>query len=105
MTMVKRDLVVRIAKQTGYPQREVMDIAQLFLDGIVDELSMGGNIEFRNFGVFELVTRKERVGRNPRKADVAIKIPERMVVKFRPGKILRERVDQLSVESVAGSGK
>lgn len=98
--MVKRDLVVRIAKQTGYPQREVMDIVQRFLDGIVDELAMGGNIEFRNFGVFELVTRKSRIGRNPRKADVAITIPERVVVKFRPGKILRDRVEELSPSDI-----
>ena len=93
--MVKRDLVVRIANKTGYPQREVMDIVQGFLDEVTDVLAMGGNLELRNFGVFELVTRKERVGRNPKKADVAIKIPERVVVKFRPGKIMREKVGGL----------
>lgn len=98
--MVKRDLVVRIAQKTGLPQREVMKVVQLFLDGIVDELAMGGNIEFRNFGVFELVTRKSRVGRNPRKADVSITIPERVVVKFRPGKILRDRVEELEPSDI-----
>ena len=103
--MVKRDLVVRIAKQTGYPQREVMDIVQRFLDGVIDELAIGGNIEFRNFGVFELVTRKARIGRNPRKADVAIKIPERVVVKFRPGKILRDKVDGLTAEDIIPPAK
>ncbi|MGL4854927.1 MAG: HU family DNA-binding protein [Lentisphaeria bacterium] len=98
--MVKRDLVVRISKETGYPQREVMDTIQRFLDGVVEELSNGGNIEFRNFGVFELVTRKARVGRNPRKAAVAITIPERVVVKFRPGKILRDKVDKLTASDI-----
>lgn len=101
--MVKRDLVVKIAKETGYPQREVMDIVQRFLDGVTDELSTGGNIEFRNFGVFELVTRKARIGRNPRKAEVAIEIPERVVVKFRPGKVLREKVDKLSASDIVES--
>ncbi len=93
--MIKRDLVVRIAKETNIPQRDVMDIVQKFLDGVVSELSIGGNLEFRNFGIFELVTRKSRIGRNPRKADVAIEIPERVVVKFRPGKTLKENVSKL----------
>ncbi len=93
--MIKRDLVVRIAKETDVPQRDVMEIVQKFLDGVVDELSIGGNLEFRNFGIFELVTRKSRIGRNPRKADVPIEIPERVVVKFRPGKTLKDNVSKL----------
>ena len=65
MTMTKRDLVVRVARQANMKQSDVMDIIQLTLDTITEELAEGHNIEFRNFGVFEVLTRKARVGRNP----------------------------------------
>ena len=85
MTMTKRDLVVRVAHEAGMKQSEVMNIIQLTLDTITEELAAGNNIEFRNFGVFEVLTRKARVGRNPNSPKQEVKIPERAVVKFKPG--------------------
>ena len=93
--MTKRDLVVRIARQTGLRQRDVMTVVQKTLDIITEELAADRGIEFRNFGVFEVTTRKARVGRNPNAPERTVKIPERKVVKFKPGKIMRERVLKL----------
>ena len=93
--MTKRDLVVRIARQTGLKQRDVMTVVQKTLDIVTEELSHERGIEFRNFGVFEVTTRKARVGRNPNSPKRTVKIPERKVVKFKPGKIMRERVLKL----------
>ncbi|HQC51571.1 MAG TPA: HU family DNA-binding protein, partial [Lentisphaeria bacterium] len=58
--MTKRDLVVRVARQTNLKQSDVMDVVQLTLDTITEELAAGRSIEFRNFGVFEIMRRKER---------------------------------------------
>ena len=52
------------------------------------------NIELRNFGVFEIKVRKSRKGRNPNKPEIEVAIPERVVVKFRAGKELRERISK-----------
>ena len=93
--MTKRDLVVRIARQTGLNQRDVMQVVQLSLDTITNELAAGRGIEFRNFGVFELKVRRPRVGRNPNSPRKTVDIPERVVVKFKPGKIMSERVVKL----------
>ena len=65
------------------------------LDGLVDELAKGGNVELRNFGVFEIKVRKSRKGRNPNAPTNEVVIPERVVVKFRAGKELKERVEKL----------
>ena len=100
MTMTKRDLVVRVARQTNMKQSDVMDIIQLTLDTITEELAAGNNIEFRNFGVFEVLTRKARVGRNPNSPKQEVKIPERAVVKFKPGKEMRKLVVKLSPKAV-----
>ncbi len=92
MTMTKRDLVIKVARQTTYKQAEVMDIVQLALDTITEELAAGRSVEFRNFGVFEVMRRKSRIGRNPNAPKNEVTIPERMVVKFKPGKEMKQQV-------------
>jgi len=90
--MTKRDLVVRIADETGLIQQDVTAVLQKSLDYIVESLEKGENVEFRNFGVFEIAIRKSRIGRNPNKPEDVVTIPERRVVKFKPGKIMKQRV-------------
>ena len=92
MTMTKRDLVVRIANETGLVQQDVFNVVQKALDHITDALAQGDHVEFRNFGVFEIRTRKQRIGRNPSNPTQVVTIPERKVVKFKPGKVMRQLV-------------
>jgi nucleoid DNA-binding protein len=90
--MTKRDIVVKIAKDTGLIQEDVQLVVQQLLDNITAALVDGEHIEFRDFGVFEVAVRKSRVGRNPRKPDSEVVIPDRKVVKFKPGKKMKELV-------------
>ena len=94
--MTKRDLVVKIANETGIIQTKVADIVQLTLDNIAGELISGKKIELRNFGVFEIKIRKSHKGRNPRNTKNEVIIPERAVIKFRAGKELKEAVEKLA---------
>jgi len=94
-TMTKRDLVIKVAKDTNIRQSDVMDVVQMTLDTITEELAAGRSIEFRNFGVFEVMRRKERIGRNPNAPKNEVTIPERVVVKFKPGKEMKHLVLQL----------
>ncbi len=90
--MTKRDLVVRISKETGIPQQDVFAILQKTLDYITDAMAGGEHVEFREFGVFDVCRRKTRIGRNPKQPDVPVPIPEHNVVRFRAGKRMRELV-------------
>ena len=90
--MTKRDLVMRIADETGLIQQDVYAVIQKSLDYIVESLENNDTVEFRNFGVFEVRERKKRIGRNPNKPENVVTIPARKVVKFKPGKIMRERI-------------
>ena len=96
--MTKRELVVRIAgesrtdKTTELSQAQVLWVVQKTLDLITDGLVRGEHFEFREFGVFEIQTRKARVGRNPNKPTDTVVIPVRRVVKFKPGKVMKARV-------------
>lgn len=98
--MTKRDIVVKIASDTGQIQSDVAQTVQKTLDIIADALSDGETIELRNFGVFETKVRKSRKGRNPKKPKNEVTIPERCVVKFRAGKELKERVFKINPEKV-----
>ncbi len=88
----KRDLVMRIAEETGLIQQDVHEVIQKTLDYITESLARGENVEFRNFGVFEVFERKSRIGRNPNKPDQVVTIPTRKVVKFKPGKVMKHQV-------------
>ena len=90
--MTKRDLVMRIADETGLIQQDVFSVLQKSLDYIVEALENGDTVEFRNFGVFEVRERKQRIGRNPNRPENVVTIPARKVVKFKPGKIMRQKI-------------
>lgn len=90
--MTKRDLVVRIAEETGIIQQDVYAVVQKSLDYIIEALEQGETVEFRNFGVFEVRQRKQRIGRNPNKPDHVVTIPPRKVVKFKPGRIMKQKI-------------
>ncbi|MCK5850125.1 MAG: integration host factor subunit beta [Kiritimatiellae bacterium] len=90
--MTKRDIVMKISKKTGIVQEDVQIVVQKTLDYISEGLIQGEHIEFRDFGVFDVMTRKARVGRNPNKPNEVVQIPKRRVVKFKPGKKLKKHV-------------
>jgi len=90
--MTKRDLVTRISKETGLLQKHVYTVLEKALDCIIESLEKGENVEFRNFGVFQLRIRKSRIGRNPNKPSHVVTIPRRQVVKFKMGRIMKQRV-------------
>ena len=94
--LTKRDLVMKISEETGLLQSDVLNTIQKTLDYITETLASGRNIELRNFGVFEVVLRKPKPGRNPKNPTVPVPIPARAVVKFVSGKIMRERVLELT---------
>src|SRR5271169_2201923 len=103
MTMTKRDLVIRISNETGLVQQQVLDVVQKTLDYIAEAVPKGEKVELRNFGVFEVKVRKARIGRNPNAPATDVPIPERSVVKFKPGKEMRGEVLKLPPPSQAPS--
>jgi integration host factor subunit beta len=62
---------------------------------MITELASGGRVEIRGFGAFSLKHRKPKMGRNP-KTGVAISIPQKHSVYFKPGADLKKRVDDSS---------
>ena len=102
--LTNREIVLEIYEKTGFPQKEVQATVQMTLDIIMDALAAGRNVELRNFGVLEVQVRKSRIGRNPNKPEAEVVIPQRAVVKFKSGKILKQLLKKLDLAKLqAGS--
>ena len=96
--MTRSDLVEELASRFAQlTQRDTEFAVKAILDAMNDALVRGHRIEIRGFGSFSVNRRRPRMGRNPRSGE-SVAIPEKRVPHFKPGKALRESVDQRTVE-------
>jgi nucleoid DNA-binding protein len=98
--LTKREIVLQIFRKTGFPQKQIVDTVQQTLDIIQKALADGRNVELRNFGVLEVQIRKQRIGRNPNKPEAEVVIPQRAVVKFKSGKILKQQLKKIDLAKI-----
>ena len=92
--MTKSELIERIAqKNTQLAYRDVELAVKTVLEHMAECLAGGERIEIRGFGSFSLHFRPGRLGRNP-KTGAPVSLPAKHVPHFKPGKELRERVDE-----------
>jgi len=103
--LTKREIVLEIYRKSGFPQKQIVDTVQQTLDIIQRALADGRNVELRNFGVLEVQVRKQRIGRNPNKPTDTVVIPERAVVKFKSGKVLKEQLKKIDLASLERGGR
>ena len=117
--MTKKDLAKAIAEEMGLTQIQVKAIIQRVFTGITETLLHEGRLELRNFGVFDSIVgtlagqgrielrnfgvfavkrRKPRKARNPRTGQ-AVEVPAKLVVTFKPGQVMAERVGALKSEA------
>lgn len=95
--LTKRDIILDIYKKSEVPQRDIQEVVQLTLDRIAEALGQGQDVELRKIGTFRIEVRKSRIGRNPKQPKKIVMIPRRLVVKFKPGKIIKRQLKQIKV--------
>ena len=89
--MKKSELITKISENNQYlTLKDVDRIVNSILTEISLQLENGGRVEIRNFGVFDIKTRKAHVGRNPRTGE-SVDVPEKLALYFKAGKLMRER--------------
>ena len=89
--MTKKDIILKVADESGLKQTDVKIVVQKTFDYMVEALVRGEKIELRNFGVFKIKERKSRTGRNPRTNQV-IPVPPRKVVVFKAGLEMKQKI-------------
>ena len=98
-TITKKELIDRIADNSGARRVQVKRVVQQFLDEIVSELGKGNRLEFRDFGVFETKIRKARKAQNPKTLE-PVAVPEKRTVKFKVGRLMKQRLSDMTGASV-----
>lgn len=96
-TFTKRDLVNELSNSLGLRHQDVTALVEGFIEQVGSALERGDDVTLRTFGTFELRKAKSKIGRNPKKPDSTMVIPERYVVRFKPGMELKQRVARLPV--------
>jgi len=90
-TVTKKELIDRIAEQTASKHVAVKKIVQQFLDGVIEELSKGNRLEFRDFGVFEVRERAARIAQNPKTLE-RVHVPAKRSVRFKAGRLMKQKL-------------
>ncbi|MBK1701835.1 integration host factor subunit beta [Thiococcus pfennigii] len=98
--MTKSELIdVLAAGQNHLAYKDVELAVRCILDNMSNALASGERIEIRGFGSFSLHYRPPRIGRNPKTGE-AVSLSGKYVPHFKPGKELRDRVNQAYQEEL-----
>ncbi|WP_133797403.1 HU family DNA-binding protein [Prosthecobacter fusiformis] len=101
-TVTKRDLITELSDQTGLKHHQVAEVLDGLIELIGKKVESGHDVTFRKFGTFEVCVAKSKIGRNPNKPENEVLIPDRCVVRFKPGRELKERVAKLPPSKLNG---
>lgn len=91
--MTKSELIELISRKQNQLSHSDVELAvNHIVDAMITAMAAGDRIEIRGFGSFSLHHRQARLGRNPKTGET-VALPDKRVPHFKPGKELRERVD------------
>ena len=90
--MNKGGLVGEVVKRTGQTRADVSRVIDASIDVIRDTVAKGERVALVGFGTFEQRRRSARTARNPRKPEVTITVPARVVPSFNPGQAFKAAV-------------
>ena len=91
--MIRSELLQELAAENPELRaEEVEQVVDVFFDEIAARLAEGGRVELRGFGTFSTRQRESRTGRNPRTGS-PVSVPSKRVPYFKPGKEMRERLN------------
>ena len=88
----RKELSNSISKQIGFSKNFSSVIIDDFFETMIQYLIQFQKIKISSFGTFQIINKKERIGRNP-KTKVQAKISSRKVVKFKPSLIFKKKIN------------
>jgi integration host factor subunit beta len=93
--MTKAELVEDVARAAELTKKDAERLVEIVFESIIATLNSGEKIELRGFGSFRVRERGARRGRNPKTGD-PVDIPAKRVPYFKPGKELKELINEPS---------
>ncbi len=100
-SLTRREIVSLVHESVPELDRKIVEkLVQKTFFHLGTAFCEGRKVELRNFGVFDLQIRQERVGRNPHHPEKDLLIPRRATIKFKPGKEIRQKLMLLDLDNL-----
>lgn len=90
--MTKSELIEAMSERTSMHKKDCEDAFAAFQDVVKETLAKGEKIQIVGFGTFDVVSRAERMGRNPQTGKEML-IPASKSPKFKAGKALKDAIN------------
>ena len=90
--ITRKHLSNKIYKNLGFSKNISSQIVDDFIEILISEIIKSSKIKISSFGTFQVLYKKERIGRNP-KTKVPAKITSRKIVKFKPSQLFKEKLN------------
>ena len=97
-TVTRADLTDALHEAVGLTRQDCAHLVERTLDLVVEAMEDGQTVKLSGFGVFQVRSKRERMGRNPKTGEPAAIAPRR-VIGFRASQILKSRIDKALVDS------
>ncbi len=92
-TITRADLVEALARRANMQRADANRLLTRMLEMMQDSLVEGDTVKLSRFGNFNVRTKRQRIGRNPKTGE-EVPITPRRVVTFRPSQMLRDFVEK-----------
>ena len=102
MALTKAEMAERLYDEVGLNKREAKEFVDAFFDALREGLEGGRQVKLSGFGNFDLRRKNQRPGRNPKTGD-AVALAGKHVPHFKPGKELRDRVNDAYQQELAAA--
>ena len=89
----RKNLSNKIYQNLGFSKNFSSKIVDNFFEIMVAELIQSNKVKISSFGTFKVMSKKERIGRNP-KNKIEAKITSRKVVKFKPSLVIKKKLNE-----------
>ena len=88
----RKSLANKIYKNLGFSKNISSTIIDDFFESLSSVLIKNNKIKISSFGTFQVINKRERIGRNP-KTKVDVKISARKIVKFKPSNFIKKKIN------------
>ena len=88
----RKDLSNNIFKNIGYSKNFSSKIIDSFFETLISHIIKFNKVKISSFGTFEVIKKRERIGRNPKTKEEA-RISSRKIVKFKPSSIFKNKIN------------
>ena len=93
-SLTRKNITNKIFQKVGFSKNFSSKLIDDFFESFIIELIKSNKIKISSFGTFEVVNKRERIGRNP-KTKVEVIIPPRNVISFIPSKFILKKINKI----------